>query len=58
MVTTTALLWFFLFQSPGDVSWAKAGMFESQSVCAVWRINFLASHPNMQAQPCQREQKE
>lgn len=53
----SALVWFFLTQAPGDTTWARAGTFDSPNVCEVWRLNFLASHPNMQAQACQSEPK-
>ena len=51
----TAMLWFFLVQASGDSTWSKVGTFESPNVCAAWRLNFLASHPNMIAQACQKE---
>lgn len=49
------IIWFFLVQMPGDVTWSRVGNFDDRGTCNEWRINFITTHHNLEAQECQRE---
>lgn len=52
------LVWFFLIQMPGDASWSLVGNFDDRGTCEEMRLNFITTHHNINAQPCQRSWKE